>query len=255
MKSLKIYRWRDGEIESLRDRIAKESILHLEIGSEFSMDIIITPEHIREFVYGNLFSEGFIKSVDDVEGYYERMKGEIISVKIRLKDGKRLRFKKNYNIVWTECGSDAKIIKESFKKIESNLKIRPEQLIQIPDRISESISLFKMTGAYHFAFIFNDALELENHCYDIGRHNAVDKVIGTRLIDGKKFKECILYSTGRISSDIVVKCLRAGIPFIVSKSAPLTTAVEIARRYNLGLIGFLRGKRFNIYNGIEMIEE
>lgn len=84
---------------------------------------------------------------------------------------------------------------------------------------------------------------------DIGRHNAVDKVLGEALLTGFPREKTILYTTGRISADIVIKALRARVPLVVSPGAALLGAINLARRYPLGLVGFLRAKGFNVYAG------
>jgi FdhD protein len=97
---------------------------------------------------------------------------------------------------------------------------------------------------------------LITHGYDIGRHNAFDKMIGKVVIgDLCDLKETIAFSTGRLSSDIVLKALRCKIPCLISRSAPLEGAVNLAREHDLTLIGFLRGKRFNLYTNFEALEK
>ncbi|NOX44280.1 MAG: hypothetical protein GXO72_00875, partial [Caldiserica bacterium] len=108
---------------------------------------------------------------------------------------------------------------------------------------------FRLTGAYHYAFLFDRELRIRAVAKDIGRHNAVDKVLGAELLGTGDFGERILFVTGRISADIALKALRAGVPLVASPGAALLGAVALARRYNLGLVGFLRGRRFNLYAG------
>lgn len=108
---------------------------------------------------------------------------------------------------------------------------------------------FRLTGAYHYAFLFDPALRLVASGEDIGRHNAVDKAIGGALLAGRHLGDLVLFTTGRASAEIALKALRAGIPLVASQGAALMGAIALARRHNLGLIGFLRGRRFNLYSG------
>jgi FdhD protein len=117
------------------------------------------------------------------------------------------------------------------------------------------INSMEKTGGVHFSGLFSSDLELKHFASDIGRHNAVDKVVGKSLLTGEDFSDKILFTTGRISSDIVVKCLRIGIPMIVSKNSPLHTAITLARKYNLCLIGYLRGNRFDVFSGDDVVDE
>ena len=257
MKKVSITQFKNGSFNIIDDNVAEEKILHLEINSEINFDVIITPEDIEPFVYGNLYSEGFIKSPKDVLGYSEKIRNGLISVVVKIKDfSKRSQFfRKNYNIVWTECGStgEVKRMTDQFKAIESGLKIKADVLLTLRTIINDKIELFKQTGAFHYAFLFDENLGLRTYAYDIGRHNAIDKAIGKELLKTGKLDDKIIYTTGRISSDIIMKCLRAKIPIIISRGAPLHSAVELARKYNMCLIGFLRGKRFNIYSSPEKI--
>ena len=230
----------------------------MEMGEGVSFDALITPHEIKEFVYGNLYSEGFIKNIGEVENYLEKKSDDFIDVTVTIKDFQLIKnvMKRNYNIIWTECGggTDFKRIGDDFKPIESEIKIDATALLTINEKIKDKTELFRLTGAFHYAFLFDRNMDLIHHSYDIGRHNAVDKVVGKNLLDGKKINDNILFVTGRVSSDIVHKCLRARVPVIVTRGAALSTAAKTARKYNLGLIGFLRGKRFNVYSDGGMID-
>lgn len=238
--------------------IAEECFLHIELSPELSFDTIVSPHHIREFVYGNLLAEGFIKSINEITRYQERRKGGRMYVALKLKnlEGKKHLLRRNYNIVWTECGSapETKRVGEAFKKFKPSFRLDPENLSNIQRAMHEHEKLFLQTGAYHYAFLFDTELKVKAFDYDIGRHNAVDRVIGKSLLRNENLEKRVMFITGRVTSDIVLKCLRTRIPLVVSKSAPLDNAIQIARKYNLCLVGFLRGKRFNIYSNEKLFE-
>jgi len=257
MKKHSIKQYKDGKLISMEDTIAQENILHLVINSDISFDVIISPNDIKDFVYGNLFTEGFIHEKSEVTSYKETIKKSLISVKIKLKDfeHKKVFLKKNYNIVWTECGSGGELARlaDQFKPLDNFVKVKADDLLTISTKIQDKIEHFKETGAFHYAFIFDTEINLMSYSYDIGRHNAVDKAVGQFFLDEKSLADKLLFVTGRISSDILLKCLRAKIPLVLSRSAPLDVAVELANKYNIGLIGFLRGKRFNVYSNSQAI--
>jgi FdhD protein len=257
MKKIRINQFKNGKMSELQDNIAEENILHLEINSDVSFDVVISPDDIMEFVYGNLFSEGFIQDKGEVKSYKENIKRSLIMVKVKLADfpDKKVFLKKNYNIVWTECGSSAELIRlqDQFKPITFKDKIKGSDIIKLSNSIKDKTELFKLTGAFHYAFAFNRDLEVVSYAHDIGRHNAVDKVFGSLILDEATFEDKILFITGRISSDILLKCLRTRLPILVSRGAPLANAVELAKKYNMCLIGFLRGNRFNVYSNPEAI--
>jgi len=232
--------------------------VHVEMGEGVSFDALITPGEIKEFVYGNLYSEGFIKSVEDVEDYLERKADGVIGATVKIKDFHMIKnvMKRNYNIIWTGCGggTEFKRIGDDFKPFKSDFSIDGTNLLEINEKIKDKTELFRLTGAFHYAFLFDRNMDIVNHSYDIGRHNAVDKVIGKNLLSRKNLTDNILFVTGRVSSDIVHKCLRARVPVIATRGAAFITAVKTARKYNMGLIGFLRGKRFNVYSEGDLIE-
>ena len=257
MKTIAISQFKNGSIKSIEDNVAEENILHLVINSEVSFDVIISPSDIKEFVYGNLYTEGFISDKEDVLAYKENIKKALISINVKLKDFslKKQFLRKNYNIVWTECGSSGELkrLYDRFEPITQQIKIKGDDILKIPGMIKSKTELFKQTGAFHYAFLFDSGINLLAYASDIGRHNAVDKVLGYQLLRGGEIKDKLLYVTGRVSSDILLKCLRAKVPVIISKSALLDIAIDLANKYNICLIGFLRGKRFNIYSNPKAI--
>lgn len=254
MKTVEIKEYRDGMFNTSL-KIAEEAVLHVEI-NEMSYDVIISPSEIKEFIYGNLLSEGFIKKMEDVLNYNEKRKKDMINIRLNLRTFEPSFLRKNYNIVWTECGSAPEIQKrkgEGLKKIKCRFKLRARDILAMQEKMRNSISRLEKTGGVHFSGLFDKNLELKHFSYDVGRHNAVDKVIGKNLLAKATFEDKVLFTTGRISSDIVVKCLRARIPVVISKNSPLYTAISLARKYDLCLIGYLRGKRFDIFSGEEFI--
>ncbi|TET91916.1 MAG: formate dehydrogenase accessory sulfurtransferase FdhD [Methanomassiliicoccales archaeon] len=256
MKQMKILRWQDGDLTELSDKIAEGCFLHLELNDGVGFDTMISPDQVKEFVYGNLFSEGFIKKSKDVLSYHHKRKGNNISAKVRLAEEKKISFARNYNVIWTDCASPSLIQKrmgDKLTKVKSTLKLDPQSIIKASKKTRELSQPYKETGALHSAFLFDGKMNLITHAHDVSRHNAVDKVIGIHFLDGKSFKNTVIMTTGRITSSMVLKCLRARIPMVVSRGAPLYDSIELAREYGLGVIGFLRGRRFNIYSGEEML--
>jgi FdhD protein len=236
----------------VEDTLAEERMLRVEIHDTLSFDTIISPGDIRYYVLGHMLTEGFILKVDDLEEYREWEKDDVLYVTLRIKNFeiKKSLMKRNYNIIWTECGSGAEIKRsgDRFKIFKNEFIITGEDLLRINSGIKGRTEQFNQTGAFHYAFLFDMDINLIELAYDIGRHNAVDKVVGKLLVQGIDLNDKILFVTGRITSDICLKCLRARIPVVVSRSAVLDSSVRIARKYNMGLVGFLRGKRLNIYS-------
>ncbi|MFQ6089573.1 MAG: formate dehydrogenase accessory sulfurtransferase FdhD [Candidatus Methanofastidiosia archaeon] len=257
MKNLEVLEYKNQSLSEREVLVAEECILHFKI-EHLSFDVIISPSDIKSFVYGNLFSEGFIKKKREVLSYSERRKEDIIEVKVDVENlEKRIPFfSKNYNIIWTECGSLPEIQKRKsdlIRPLKPKFKLHPKAISELQKRVIERCERYRKTRAYHYSFILDERLNFLHSAYDIGRHNACDKVCGKLLLDEGVFEDKVLLTTGRVSSDIVLKALRCRIPILISLNVPLLSAVKIARSYNLSLIGFLRGRSFKIYSNFEIL--
>lgn len=137
-------------------------------------------------------------------------------------------------------------------EFHNNFFIKATKIIELMDDFNTHSKTFMATGAVHSCLIH---LNHENiFAEDIGRHNALDKVIGYSLINKIKLTNAVLLTTGRISSEMLLKTAKSGINIIISRSAPTSKALDYAKRFNMTLIGFARNNRFNVYNGHEKIQ-
>jgi FdhD protein len=135
-------------------------------------------------------------------------------------------------------------------------QLDPQVLGRLPEALRETQKVFDRTGGLHAAALFTPTGELLAAREDVGRHNAVDKLVGAQLLEGRlPLSESILMVSGRASFEIIQKAATAGIPIVCAVSAPSSLAVDAARRFGLTLVGFLRGERFNIYTRAERIGE
>jgi len=254
MKRLRITRYRDGRPSEAPDTLAEELVLHVDLGNDIGFDTVISPGMLREFLVGNLLSEGLIRSPDDLTFYREERRGGMAGVQARIKglEGKLPFLKRNYGIIWADCGRKAPEYKRAGERLikrRGGFHVEPVTILGILASTKGMFGEFERTGGYHYAFLLDKDAKVICRAPDISRHNAVDKVIGHELLAGRGLEDRVLFVTGRISMDIAMKCIRCNIPLVVSRSAPLYQAVLLARKYNLGMVGFLRGKRFNIYSG------
>jgi len=240
--------------------LAEEAMLHVEINETASFDVVVTPRNLKEFVVGYLLCEGYIASPKEITAFklYEKDKIARADVTVDSPRVKSLSFRKNYNIIWTECGTaDAfyRMLGEKVPMIESGVKISPAAMFKCYAEVLERDDEYRQTGAYHYAFLFDPATaQVVAYDFDIGRHNAVDKVVGLALAAGKDPSKAVLFSTGRLTIDMILKAARARVPIVISRSAPLDKAVELAGLFDLTLVGFLRNNRFNIYAAPRRVE-
>jgi FdhD protein len=233
--------------------LAEEAMLHVEINETASFDVVVTPQHLEEFVVGYLLCEGYIADPKEVTKLklYEKDRIARADVTVDSPRVKTLAFRKNYNIIWTECGTAEafyRMLGEKVPQIKSDVTITPAAMFKCYAEVLERDDEYKRTGAYHYAFLFRpETSEVVTYDIDIGRHNAIDKVVGLGLRAGADLTRTALFSTGRITIDMVLKAARAKIPIVISRSAPLDKAAELSQMFDLTLVGFLRNNRFNIY--------
>lgn len=210
---------------------------------EFST-LLCSPDKLKYLIVGNLFSEGIIKDIKEIKNIKINEFDGIASVE--LKNEVNFDEMVQKRIVYSGCASfyDHKNLK--IKKIKNKIRIKKEDILDLMKQLQLKSSLYQKTGGVHASALANKD-KIIFFSEDIGRHNTVDKIIGYSLIKKINLKSKIILTTGRLSSEMVLKSAKAGVPVIVSKSAPTDMAVNLARKLNITMIGFARGKRLNGY--------
>ncbi|HVD94687.1 MAG TPA: formate dehydrogenase accessory sulfurtransferase FdhD [Candidatus Limnocylindria bacterium] len=248
----------DGSLEYLRDELTIEEPLEIRIGSKTLATTMRTPGHDDELAAGFLISEAIIRDRGQIAKISETVDNVVV---VELARGVRVKLNtaQRFGTISSSCGLCGKTsidaIRQSFPAIESaNVRIDIDTLLSLPEKLRKAQSDFARTGGIHAAGIFDPNGELKILREDIGRHNAVDKVIGREFRAGSlPLDRHLLLVSGRASFEIVQKALAAGIPIVAAVSAPSTLAVDFARESNQTLIGFLRPPSFNIYSHIERV--
>lgn len=242
LKEVEVLRISDGDWKQDVDTIVEEMPLALYINGRWVQTAMISPSMIREFVIGNLFSERVVKDLDEIESI--QIDENIAKVLLKRSPG-LINLKK---VVLSGCGGGSSFLDESrIPKMDTDFKIDSEQLLRSMKEVL-SLHLHKKTGGVHSVGLFrrDGAIIITE---DIGRHNALDKVIGHGIIENINFKDTFVASSGRISSDMILKCISVGIPAIISKSAVTDLAIEIGKVSGATIIGFVRGKGMVVYAG------
>ncbi|MEZ4605978.1 MAG: formate dehydrogenase accessory sulfurtransferase FdhD [Deinococcales bacterium] len=223
-----------------------------------------TPGHDFELAAGFLFSEGVIQSRADILSISYCLAGEketqqYNQLKVNLRQGD-LSDLERFGVRSSACGICGKTSLDSLKHrgltpLADDFKVTALSLYQLPQQLAKHQGLFSETGGLHAAALFNLQGELFQIREDIGRHNALDKLIGWALLnDHLPLKDHILLLSGRSSYELLQKSLSAGIALVCAVSAPSSLAVSLAESFGITLVGFLRGERFNIYSHPERIE-
>ena len=236
------------ESQESMDCIVEESPLSIFINGRHFVTAMTSPNMAKEFILGYLFSERIINGLLDVESMEidGRVARLIISNPIKAIVPRRP--------IVSGCGGIATFLDESkLPQINSDLLVDKNAIYEAMKAIFES-ELHASTGGVHSVGLFdeNGAVYI---CEDIGRHNALDKAIGFGLVRGLDFSKTFVASTGRISSEMALKCSVAGIPIIASRGATTSLALEIAERTGLTVIGFVRTRRMNIYTNCWRVPE
>ena len=267
-----ITRWACTEPIEVEDELVVEEPLEIRVGQQSLIVVMRTPGHDFELAAGFLYTENLIDSCDDIEiiAYCEEETSEtqvagfsslenIVNVRLteeldlETQSGWQRSFHAN-----ASCGLCGKMTIESVKHhvppLNSGLHVNQAIFYRLNDRLRTAQSVFERTGGLHAAGLFDETGELLLVREDIGRHNAVDKVIGHALLaDLLPLDRHILMVSGRASFEIVQKALFARIPIVVAVSAASTLAVDLAQEGNLTLVGFMRGKRMAVYSCRERI--
>lgn len=254
--------------ESLRDRVAIEEPLEIRLGFDVdgerqtrSVSITMrTPGDDEDLVLGFLFSEGIIRSCNDVVIVKPCNGDNAVRVELESHVAVDLDHLRRHFYTTSSCGVcgkaslDALRVQGAEPLAASDGLFARDVIVSIPDRLRAAQQTFEQTGGLHAAAVFDTQGKLVVVREDVGRHNAVDKVVGALLSDGRlPASEMGLMVSGRASFELMQKALQAGMPLLAAVSAPSSLAVELAREFNVSLIGFLRGDNFNIYAGEERI--
>ncbi|AKA73023.1 formate dehydrogenase accessory sulfurtransferase FdhD [Saccharolobus solfataricus] len=252
VKRFDLVRVKDSEAYKDSDFVAVEEPLNIRTCFEKCEDFAIimrTPGDDKELSLGFLYSEGVINSIHDVEDI-KQVENNVIEVKLNKPIGIRIR----ELIVNSSCGVCGRAFLYTLNILKSDLKVKREVIFSFPEKLREKQSVFNISGGLHATALFNPQGELLFIYEDVGRHNAVDKVVGRLLLEDKiPASNYIMQVSGRLGYEIVSKGIKAGIPIICGISAPTSLAIEIAEEAGLTLIGFLRGKSLNIYTHSERI--
>ncbi|TRO46171.1 formate dehydrogenase accessory sulfurtransferase FdhD [Candidatus Bathyarchaeota archaeon] len=245
----------EGSKQEIEDVVAADEAICIFINGEFYRTMIATPGMTRELVLGHLYTEGVIGSMDDVA----ELKALPLKVQVELKgevDFELLNMSK-VDLITTACGSLSTPLNAGqleALQVSSDVQVEAEAVWRMVRELNLRGERYKETGGTHSAMLCTVDGEVVSFAEDVGRHNAVDKVVGAALLEGVELGECALVSSGRQSSEMVLKAARSGVPVVVSVAAPLTSGIQVARSTGITLVCFVRGRRMNVYSHPERVK-
>ena len=268
---VRVRRWASGEWTEAPDLVVTEEPLQLLLDGEPLSVVMRTPGDDIELVLGLMFAEGILRSSNDVGAIrisaeagenesairVESVLVESNQVDVQLAREAR-RIPQRSMLSSSACGVCGTVLIEDLRRdlavLPAGPTVDPALLPGLVDRLRSGQGVFDRTGGLHAAGLFDVRGQLLHVREDIGRHNAVDKVVGRALLDGRlPLRDTILVVSGRAGYEIVQKSVTAGIAVLAAVGAPSSLAVALAREFNQTLIGFLRGNQFNVYAAPERL--
>jgi FdhD protein len=262
LSKIAITKFSNGQMTSTEDSVAAEEPLEISInylvdGAYQSKNISITmrtPGNDKELALGFLFTEGILKRVSDIKSTQQVSEN---SIHIIFSESTEFDLSKLDRHFYTSssCGVCGKSSIDSLKTVKNtysiseSFKIKQDTILSLNQKVIVAQSVFERTGGLHASGLFNKDGDLLDVFEDIGRHNALDKLIGKNFhSDLLPLSESILFLSGRACYELIQKAAMAEIPMICAIGAPSSLAIELAKEFDITLIGFLKSQSFNIYN-------
>lgn len=230
--------------ENINDAVVTEFPLTIFLNENEFVTVICTPQYLLELAVGYLFSERIIGKTEDIlaSRIEDDRNTAYITVREKNYPAEGVRLKRYITpgcIYYTTLNAGA-------KKIESKISVTSGQLLALVHLAQKKSVLYRMTGGVHSAALCSNS-EILLFREDIGRHNAIDKLVGHCVLHGMNMEDKMLLTSGRVSSAVMVKIINARIPFVVSSSAPTAESIKLSEKFGITLAGFARRKRINIY--------
>jgi len=262
----KVSRYQAGRFSMKRDLLVVEEPLEIRIAGQSLTVTMRTPGNDFELAAGLLFAEGILREARDIESITycvdERQEYNVLSVELRPWVTPDLSGSARNFYASAACGLCGKTSIEAVRaRLPSSvpapvntLKVQASLLASLAQRLQESQTAFRRTGGLHAAWLCSLDGTLITVREDVGRHNAVDKVIGEQLMAGKlPLSERILVLSGRAGFELIQKAAVAEVPMVVAIGAPSSLAVDLAQEVGITLVGFARDRSFNVYTRVERI--
>ena len=236
----------DGSVEVLKDSVSSDVAVCVFLDGEFYRTLVASPGMLEELVAGHLFAEGVVSSPADMaelvvrEGRVDVSLGKPVDISEVMMGKNRL--------ITTACSASREIRPGSIRRVHRVEDLDAALIHGVVAELNRRCEIFRETGGTHGALVHLVGHGVMAFAEDVGRHNALDKVIGRCLLDDVDLGRCVLASSGRLSGEMVLKASAAGIPVVCSVSAPLLSGVRVAVEAGIRLVGFVRGGRMNVYS-------
>lgn len=243
------YAWKRGLLHEVRGQVVREQPLTVFVNGERFITLLASPVKLDCLVVGYLWMEKVIASVDEIR----RLAVSEVDGRAEVELDREVELPKE-RILTSGCGGGItfRIDPRLFPRVESSLRVEPARLFErMKDLYLEAVGYRASRGIHGAALADPDGIRFMAE--DVGRHNAVDKVAGEALLRGVSMKDRILLNTGRVSSEMLLKAARMGVPLVVSRTSPTEMAVALAEQLGITVVGYLQHDSFNLYAGGEAL--
>ena len=236
---IKVLEHKGGNLKEGHRNVSQEKLFHIFVNEKHPLSLFALPNHLEEMVTGFLVSEGVTEyeNIEEIKiancELWVKIKGDVPELKPELRSS----------------GCSGIAVQNTPKAVESRQEF-PSEIIVNSLEYFKKAKEWKITGGTHFAALISADGKFLQGFEDVGRHNALDKVIGWALINNHNLADKFVLFTGRLSTGMVMKAARAGIPLLVSNTAALYQAIHLAEEMNITLVGFARGEEFNVYSAL-----
>ena len=237
VKNLPVARYNRGRLEYTDDPVITEEWIEVYLNGQHLMGTPVTDREIEELIYGYLFMEGYLEQGERID-IAKKPSGYFVNL------DKHVEVQSMKELV--DCTYSKLVFKEPIDPLVIEEVYAADFILDLVKDFQKLPSVSHETGGVHMA-AFADREGIRYWADDISRRNAFDKVLGKIFLSENSSPRGIVLSSGRVSSDIVVRLIRSGIPIIASVSAPTAKAVELAEAYGITVCGFVRGRRMNVY--------
>lgn len=259
--TVELLRYQEGDAQTVQDAVAVEEPLEIRLAYQMQGRRVVKPISITmrtpgadaDLAAGFLVGEGLVRSREEILSVETPEPNQVV---VELRNGAEVeieRLQRNFYAT-SSCGICGRASLDALSPHipvlpAAPFPLDPALIAELPQRAASAQDAFAMTGGLHAAALFSQQGECLRVREDVGRHNALDKLTGSYLLEGRlPLTKRLLLLSGRASFELMQKAILAGIPVIVAVGAPSSLAIDLARRHGRTLIGFLRGSRFNIYS-------
>ena len=247
-EKVNILRLAEDSVSEIEDTVVREFPLTIVLNDQELVTMLCSPANQKELAVGFLYSEGLIETREEIKNVTLHEGTGVI--RVETEGGDELAHEVLFSrLITSGCGRGASFYNATDvtgKKVESLLQVSVNEILALTRDFQHRSETYRATGGVHSAAMC-DTKNVLVFSEDIGRHNAMDKVFGECLLKGIATDDRLVITSGRISSEILLKVARRNIPVLVSKSAPTNLGVKMANELGVTLVGFVRGKRANVY--------